>query len=635
MNQYILILSVGPVQGFIAAARRSRDLWCGSWLLSEIAKAAAKHLQDAGAEMIFPSVSHDAGCLNEGSDFSVGNKIQVRCECADGDAVTALGNAAAAAAKRRFRNLAADALKKLGKDADKLRSELWAQQLDDYVEVQFAWARENGDYREACQKAARLLVGRKATRDFAPAFARSADDERYMLPKSSLDGARETVLLKEKQTTLPKEKQISRSLRQKLGLKFSEQLDCAGVVKRMGGDSEQFTPITRVAADSWLRELPKDVLKTLREAYEPLVANGLATRVRGNQGVYQDFPYDGQFLYRSRLDAAIANAKKGEKSSDDAAEKQDFASERADLQSFEKTVKTVWETHGEPCPYWVMLLADGDRMGALLDKAETMAQHQEITEKLSEFAGSVPETLREHHGHCIYAGGDDVLGLLSLRDAVKCAEVLKDAFAEKLAGVAENLGVAADKSPSLSVGLAICHIQTPLGNVRALAKRAEKTAKGDDCAENVQRNALGITLAVRSGSTLDWRARWDDQDASLDAITRWVEDYGKGILSSRIAYDCRQIFIHTDFPMLSDSPPSDADLKKNNEDLKKIRAAEFKRMLEKARSPNGGELDAGLKERLLQRFEQVNDLQKMATELIVARWLSAKTQRDLAWKGDE
>lgn len=56
MTQYVLTLSIGPVQGFIASARRSRDLWSGSWLLSEMAKAAAKSLFEAGAQMVFPFV---------------------------------------------------------------------------------------------------------------------------------------------------------------------------------------------------------------------------------------------------------------------------------------------------------------------------------------------------------------------------------------------------------------------------------------------------------------------------------------------------------------------------------------------------------------------------------------------------
>ncbi|MBK8265600.1 MAG: hypothetical protein IPK80_30260 [Nannocystis sp.] len=37
----LLILTLGPVQDFIAAARRCRDLWFGSWLLSERSKAGA------------------------------------------------------------------------------------------------------------------------------------------------------------------------------------------------------------------------------------------------------------------------------------------------------------------------------------------------------------------------------------------------------------------------------------------------------------------------------------------------------------------------------------------------------------------------------------------------------------------
>jgi CRISPR-associated endoribonuclease Cas6 len=38
---YLLSISIGPVQDFIASARRSRDLWFGSWLLSQLSKAAA------------------------------------------------------------------------------------------------------------------------------------------------------------------------------------------------------------------------------------------------------------------------------------------------------------------------------------------------------------------------------------------------------------------------------------------------------------------------------------------------------------------------------------------------------------------------------------------------------------------
>ena len=38
-SRYLIQVAVGPVQGFIATARRSRDLWFGSYLLSELSKA--------------------------------------------------------------------------------------------------------------------------------------------------------------------------------------------------------------------------------------------------------------------------------------------------------------------------------------------------------------------------------------------------------------------------------------------------------------------------------------------------------------------------------------------------------------------------------------------------------------------
>ena len=43
---HLLLVSLGPVQDFIAQARRSRDLWFGSHLLSELSRAAAKSLAE-------------------------------------------------------------------------------------------------------------------------------------------------------------------------------------------------------------------------------------------------------------------------------------------------------------------------------------------------------------------------------------------------------------------------------------------------------------------------------------------------------------------------------------------------------------------------------------------------------------
>ena len=54
---HLLAISVGPVQEFIAAARRTRDLWFGSYLLSEISRAVAKAVENQGGRLIFPASS--------------------------------------------------------------------------------------------------------------------------------------------------------------------------------------------------------------------------------------------------------------------------------------------------------------------------------------------------------------------------------------------------------------------------------------------------------------------------------------------------------------------------------------------------------------------------------------------------
>ena len=51
----LLKFQIGPVQDFIAAARSTRDLWSGSYLLSWLVAAGIRKLKEVGGELIFPS----------------------------------------------------------------------------------------------------------------------------------------------------------------------------------------------------------------------------------------------------------------------------------------------------------------------------------------------------------------------------------------------------------------------------------------------------------------------------------------------------------------------------------------------------------------------------------------------------
>lgn len=601
MSKYVVIFSIGPVQTFIASARRSRDLWSGSWLLSELAKACAKSLKDSQAELIFPYVENDDD-LKENSEFSVGNKIQAVITADNEERLKLVIDEAKDAVNERFKNEADNAWRDLPTADKDLRKDIWDKQIGDYLEIQTAWVKITDDYISATQKAGQILASRKATRDFNPS-AITPYDSQLMIPKSSLDGIRETVL--------KEDDSLKNLTRLKLSLSKSEQLDTVGVIKRLGfkEKAEQFTPISRVMADSWIERLiaHNEDLSKVKENYEELENLGVATRVRGNDKIYQNFAYDGQLLYSSRIDALIREWQ----GSDDAIV--DWANE------LKSALKPLWRKYGEPYRYGVLLRADGDRMGELLDKAKSQKKHQAITQALSAFAGGVSQIMRNHRGHCIYAGGDDVLGFVPLDKAYECANDLQQSFLQSLAEIAGQLNV--DKSPTLSVGLAICHIMTPLSVIRELASQAEKHAKGDHIENetskiNERRDALGILLSIRSGNDTKLRYNWSDEKG-LKIFKEFIKFYRKKEIPSRIAYDIRAIYLCT------------KDFAEGNKDLlQNIQKAELTRMLKQARTDNGQEIKKAIIDELAERGEVIG-LDKLADELIVARWFSAKTQKDL------
>jgi CRISPR-associated protein Cmr2 len=51
--------SIGPVQGYVSQARRTRDLWAGSYLLSYLSGIALLRIKNDGGEIIIPAVNRD------------------------------------------------------------------------------------------------------------------------------------------------------------------------------------------------------------------------------------------------------------------------------------------------------------------------------------------------------------------------------------------------------------------------------------------------------------------------------------------------------------------------------------------------------------------------------------------------
>ena len=160
MQQYLFICTIGPVQDFIKTARRSRDLWYGSWMLSELSKAAARAI--GSDHLIFPAPV-DANNLNEESSLNVANKIVAQVEI---ESPKVFGETIEAAVKKRLLAMRDEAFEPVRGNLDTL--ERAQKQVEDLLE--FYWVAvplPNEDvYESVRDRAEMLLASRKNTRNF-------------------------------------------------------------------------------------------------------------------------------------------------------------------------------------------------------------------------------------------------------------------------------------------------------------------------------------------------------------------------------------------------------------------------------------------------------------------------------------
>jgi CRISPR-associated protein Cmr2 len=495
MSEFLLAISIGPVQELISAARRTRDLWFGSLLLSEISKAAAEAI---GPErLIFPAP--EALKL----DGRVANIILAQVA----DRPEAFRKRAKDAAESKWRDYIDDIWPLVRPFVDRDR---WNRQAASGVlEFYAAWAPLGAaGYQSARRNVIRLLAGRKACRDF------NAWQGEERVPKSSLDGSRESVWRNEIATD-----ELNRSLERRLRLAPKEQLDLVGLVKRLGGGSQPYPSVSRLAADPWLRGLAAGELAALRERCEPLARAGILGRIGPRYPQYDDFPYEGTAAYRNRFKELAKEAGLDEKRAED-------SQQLKAIEDLAALVKKL-ETHGIPDPYLAVLAADGDFMGRTISGIESRPEHRELSRKLIEFAAEAEAIVKKHRGALVYSGGDDVLAFLPVDLCVACARALHDSFGT-------HLQDCKPPRPTLSVGIAIGHFMEPLEDLLAYARAAEKGAKSVD-----GKNALAVHLHPRGGAPVELCASWAGApDAQLAALVRM---YLGGRLPGTAAYELRAL----------------------------------------------------------------------------------------------
>jgi CRISPR-associated protein Cmr2 len=566
MTHHLLAITIGPVQDFISAARRTRDLWFGSRLLSDISKAAARAIRAAGGTLIFPAPMKDED-LNEASNFSVANIIlaELPPELAPATVREVAWKESVACWKRYAEEAKKEA-------AGLIRDEIWNDQVDDVVEFYAAWRPLDSpdQYKEARLHIVKILAGRKACRNFLPAKGRAS------VPKSSLDGARESVWRDPKNS-----REFNHRLDRRLRLSDGEQLDVVGLTKRLGGGKKGYPSVSRLAADPWLRGVarsPNDrrLFSDLKACCEGLVSAGLGSV---NWTQFADFPYEGAAVYRHRHKELA----------------QETGQDSGGYDELGNIVAELEKKFGAPEPYLAVLVADGDRMGKTISGLDSAEKHQAFSRNLAEFAGNATQIVQKYHGCLVYSGGDDVLAFLPLDQCLPCARDLHDSFG-KLVG--QNL---ISEAPSLSVGVAIGHFMEPLEDLLSYGRSAEKAAKEPD------RNGLAVHLHTRGGAPIAVRMSWKlNPDERLG---KWAEMHLQDQIPDKAAYDLRELALdYQGWPNVTEADKGS---------LKSVLQNDALQLVARKNGRRGEEGLARLRD-LIEKVESAEGLFDVAREIIIA-----------------
>ncbi len=542
----LLLVSIGPVQDFIASARRCQDLWFGSWLLSQLSVAAAEGLAAAAGEgsLIFPAglgPRHESDSRMNGAEGAA-NKILLLCPAdVSPKNVAAQGRASLDKRLQSFLDVEFHALPNAWNHEPVFHREVAERQLSSLVEFSWVAVRVGpGDdaYATARLSAESWLAARKTTRDWSqPTWI-----HRSFAPKCSLDGDRDSVLGRGIDDAVRSGHKSIDEVRRIFGIKPKEQLSGIGLLKRLGQQRaenqaekrDQFPPpfhsTSHIASGPTRTRLARSISAEVWQAFLLRISARIdLTRYRIRHGA--TFVHASLSNSLATLDAAVVDVPRALPTPDEQSAPSNpydrgldgvllFPSRAQDLlDEAGSTPPTAEDVEGlqaditsflgdlglaTPFPYLAVLLADGDKMGDMLNRkaegADGQDKHRLVSDALTYFTKRALDIVERHAGSLIYAGGDDVLALVPVHTALLASQALSQAFGDCLKKT--ELFTAEEAIPTLSVGLGVGHHMERLPALLDLARAAERLAK-------VERNSLAILVDKRSGGRYSYRARWD------------------------------------------------------------------------------------------------------------------------------
>lgn len=543
-KQQYFHLTLGPVQGFVAQARRTRDFWAGSFLLSWMSSVAMVSVQKQDGEIKFPIPDDDfmkalKGELNENlpQQGSVPNRfkameVKVNQHFDPQQVVNDMQSAWIGLCQHIWQQDIVQA--GLSSEQLQISKTIWQRQLKHYWEINWCLTEE--------ESASNLLDRRKNWRS-------------HTLPAEPgvkcmmMEGFQElSGLAFPDQAKLDKFwQQIRGEIKSgKTDLRPGECLSALGFVKRRfvrhfenftfmltSGQSingwklpSQVPSVAHIAAAPWYAEVLEQSktddsvnqsLSCFYDEAEQLVDfNEMATPIqRVKQALADHRDYHGEW---AGLDGNVFHLSQLENYKLFGDEPDVKARAEATKQALNQLRKSA--NLPEASSFYAVLIMDGDSLGSQMSDRE---KQEPISRGLNNFTKGVKPIVERNDGFLVYAGGDDVLALVCLDRAVPLALELRNFYASCFAE--QNQELAANKSitTSLSGAIQFCHIKTPLTFVLNDAH----SLLDDIAKDQTGRDSLAVRVWKPGGLHLQWSQPWQYLIENAQATSNLLSDVVK------------------------------------------------------------------------------------------------------------
>lgn len=478
---HLFLFTIGPVQSFIAQARKTQDLYAGSQILTELTGVAAAAAQKSGIRLIFPSdIRPDSPVPNRFIGKTLVNTL-------DAD-LQEIGHKVETAVQEHLDFLSKEALTAASISSTDER--FW-KQINSHLDINWLFYPIEGEGDIAYRTAYKAIEQEMASVKNLRILRQNREQGR----KCSLDGERNALFFG-KGTTNPK--YLTQGQIVGTGgfwLNQNEGLSAVSFIKRgyRKGKAKNGRSFPSTAEIALLHEI--SAKKGIFDMYKACLGND---------------EFDAQLCYKENLTSKYLK-------------KNGYADvlEKCPPSVLEKLRGEVFGSKELP-KHYALIAFDGDKMGKILSgdvsifKGNNLEEFQQaVSKRLLVFANEVHQYFEtpenEKAGKVVYTGGDDFLGFVSLNSLFDVVSWLRHTFHQKVNKPLKEDGYFKDEvNFTFSAGIVMAHYKIPLSIVLAKAREMEEFAK-----HNGGRDAFAIAALKHSGESHQTCYNWVMEDGLL------------------------------------------------------------------------------------------------------------------------